>query len=73
MASLDKMTLNKVGLPAGESVDQDANGEPMPPWRWPTALHYVDGGLEQADAKEFVCVNCVIAECLAAMLRGFPR
>ena len=34
----------------------------MPPERWPTEFHYVDGGMEQADTKDFVCVNRVIAE-----------
>ena len=34
----------------------------MPPQRWPTEFHYVDGGLEQADATDFVCANCVIAK-----------
>ena len=36
VASLDNMTLNKVVLPAGESVYQDAKGQHMPPTRWPT-------------------------------------
>ena len=62
VASLANMTLNKVILPAGESVYQDAKGQPMPPQRWPTEFHYVDGGLEQADATDFVCVNRNIAE-----------
>ena len=31
VASLANMTLNKVALPAGESVYQDAKGQPMPP------------------------------------------
>ena len=35
-ACLDNMTLNKVVLPAGESVYQDAKGQSMPPQRWPT-------------------------------------
>ena len=34
----------------------------MPPERWPTEFHYVDGGLEEADATSFMCVNRVIAE-----------
>ena len=34
----------------------------MPPQRWPTEFHYVDGGLDQADATDFVCVNRIIAE-----------
>ena len=62
VASLDNMSLNKVLLPAGEGVYQDAKGEPMPPQRWPTEFYYVDGGLEQADTTDFVCVNRVIAE-----------
>ena len=56
------MTLNKVILPAGESVYRDAKGQSMPPQRWPTAFHYVHGGLEQADATDFMCVNRVIGE-----------
>ena len=60
--SLTNMTLNKVVLPAGESVYQDAKGQPMPPQRWPTEFHYVDGGLDQADTTDFVCVNRIIAE-----------
>ena len=62
VVSLTKMTLNKVVLPAGESVYQDAKGQPMPPQRWPTEFHYVDGGPEQADTTDFVCVNRIIAE-----------
>ena len=62
MVSLTNMTLNKVVLPVGESVYQDAKGQPMPPQRWPTEFHYVDGGLEQADTTDFVCVNRIIAE-----------
>ena len=31
VVSLTNMTLNKVILPAGESVYQDAKGQPMPP------------------------------------------
>ena len=62
VVSLTNMTLNRVVLPAGESVYQDAKGQPMPPQRWPTEFHYVDGGLEQADTTDFVCVNCIIAE-----------
>ena len=62
VVSLTNMTLNKVALPAGESVYQDAKGQPMPPQRWPTEFHYVDGGLEQADTTDFVCVNRIIAE-----------
>ena len=62
VVSLTNMTLNKVVLPAGESVYQNAKGQPMPPQRWPTEFHYVDGGLDQADATDFVCVNRIIAE-----------
>ena len=62
VVSLTNMTLNKVALPAGENVYQDAKGQPMTPQRWPTELHYVDGGLEQADTTDFVCVNRIIAE-----------
>ena len=62
VVSLINMTLNKVVLPAGESVYQDAKGQPMPPQRWTTEFHYVDGGLEQADTTDFVCVNRIIAE-----------
>ena len=62
VVSLTNMTLNKVVLPAGEGVYQDAKGQPMPPPRWPTEFHYVDGGLEQADTTDFVCVNSIIAE-----------
>ena len=50
VASLDHMTLSKVFLPAGESVYQDGKGQAIPPRSWPTEFHYVDGGLEQADA-----------------------
>ena len=62
VAPLDNMTLNKVVLPAGESVYQAAKGQPMPPQRWPTEIHFVDGGLEQADATDLVCANGLIAE-----------
>ena len=62
MVSLTNMTLNKVTLPGGESVYQDAKGQPMPPQIWPTEFHYVDGGLEQADTTDSVCVNRIIAE-----------
>ena len=34
----------------------------MRPQTWPTEFHYVDQGLEQADATNFVCVNRAIAE-----------
>ena len=56
------MTLNKVVLPVQQSVYEDTKGQPMPPHKWRTESSYVDGGLEQADATNFVCVNCVIAE-----------
>ena len=62
VVSLTNMTLNNVVLPARESVYQDAKGRPMPPGRWPTEFHYVDGGLEQTDTTDFVCVNRIIAE-----------
>ena len=62
VVSLTNMTSNKVLLPAGESVYRDAKGQPMPPQRWPTEFHYVDGGLEHADTTDFVCVNRIIAE-----------
>ena len=62
VVSLTNMTLNKVVLPAGESVYQDAKGQPMPPQRWPTEFYYVDGGLDQADTTDFVCVNRIVAE-----------
>ena len=62
VVSLTNRTLNKVGLPAGESVYQDAKGQLMPPQRWPTEFHYVDAGLEQADTTDFVSVNRIIAE-----------
>ena len=39
------LTLNKVILPAGESVYQNAKGQPIPSQRWPTEFHYVDDGL----------------------------
>ena len=52
VVSLTNMTLNKVVLPVGESVYQDAKGQPMPLQRWPTQFHYVDWGLEQADTTE---------------------
>ena len=61
LASLDNRTLNKVILPPGESVYQDAKGQPVPPQRWPGEFPCVDGGLEHADATDFVCVNRVIA------------
>ena len=41
MVLLTNITLNKVVPPAGESVYQDAKGQPMPPHRWPTEFHYV--------------------------------
>ena len=66
------MTLNKVVLPAGESVYQDAKGQRMPPQRWPTEFHYVDGGLEQADTTEFACVHRIIAEPWRQYFAVFP-
>ena len=62
VVSLTNLTLNKVVLPAGESVYQDAKGQPMPPQRWPTEFHYVDEGLDQANTTDFVCFNRIIAE-----------
>ena len=62
VALLDNMTLNKVVLPAGESVYQDAKEQPMPPQERPTEFHYVDGSLENADATDFLYVNRVIPE-----------
>ena len=62
VALLANLTLNKVILPAGESVYQDAEGQPMTPQRWPKEFHYVDAGLEQADATDLVCVQQVGAE-----------
>ena len=62
MASVDNINRNKVVLPAGESGYQDAKQQPMPPERWPTEFQYVDGGPDQSDATDFVCVNRVIAE-----------
>ena len=47
VVSLTNLTLNKVVLPAGESVFQDAKGRPMPPQRWQKEFHYVDGGLNR--------------------------
>ena len=34
----------------------------MPPQRWPTEFHYLDGGPEQADTTDVVAVNRIIAE-----------
>ena len=62
VVSLTNMTLNKVVLSAGESVYQDAKGQPMPAQRWPAKFHLVDGGLELAGTTAFVCVNRMIAE-----------
>ena len=72
VASLNNMTLNKVVLPAFESVYQDAKGQLMPPQRWPTKFNYVDGGLEQADATDLLCMNRVIAESWRQCLAIFP-
>ena len=44
----------------------------MPPQRWPREFHYVDGGLEQADATVFVCVSRVIAEPWRQCFAVFP-
>ena len=69
VALLDNVTLSKVALPAGESVHQDAKGQPMPPQRRSTKFHFVDCGLEPTDATDFLCVNRMTAEpwrqCLA--------
>ena len=50
MPSLTCMILNKVVLPARESVYKEAKGQPMPPRRWPTGFHYVHGAL----LREFI-------------------
>ena len=71
VVSLTNMTLSKVALPAGESVYQDAKRQPMPPQRWPTEFHYVDGGLEQAYHRLRVC-QPHHSRTLEAMLCGFP-
>ena len=53
----------KQGRPTGwRECLSDAKGQPMPPQRLPTEFHYVDGGLDQADTTDFVCVNRIIAE-----------
>ena len=62
VVSLTNMTFDMGVLPAGESVYEDAKGEPMPSQRWPTDFHHLDGNLEQAHATDCVFVNCVIAE-----------
>ena len=62
LVSLTKMTLNNVVLPGGDCDYKDAKGQSMPLQRWLTEFHYVDGGLKQADARDFVCVNSLIAE-----------
>ena len=62
MPLLNNMTLNNVVLLVAEGVYQDRKEQPMPPQRWPTQFHYVGGGLEQANATDFVCVNRVITE-----------
>ena len=71
MVLLTNVTLNKVVLPDGESVYQDAKGQPMPPQRWPPTFHYVDGGLKQADATDFVSFDRVTAkpwrQCFAVL------
>ena len=72
VASLDNMTLSKVVLPAGESIYQDAKGQPMPPQRWQREFYYVDGGVERADTTDFVCANRVIAEPWRQCFAVFP-
>ena len=73
LLSLTNMTLNKVVLPAGESVYRDARGQPMPPQRWRTEFYDVNRGLlEQADATDFVCVNRVLAEPWRQCFAGSP-
>ena len=62
VTSLTNMTLNMVVLPADKTVYGDANLQPMPPQRWPTEFHHVDGGLEQANATDLLCFNSVIAQ-----------
>ena len=62
VASLNNMTLKKVVLPAGDSVYQDAKRQPMPPQRGPTEFPYLEGGLKQANATDFLCVDRLIAE-----------
>ena len=62
MVSLTHKTLNKVVLLAAESAYKDAKGQPMPPLGWRTEFHHVDGGLEQANTMDVVCVNRLIAE-----------
>ena len=66
------MTLNKVVLPAGESVHWDAKGQPMQPQRWPTEFYYVNRGPVQADATDFVCVNRVIVPLSRQCFAGSP-
>ena len=41
VVSLTNMTLNKVVLPAGGGVYQDAKRQPMPPQRWPTDFNWM--------------------------------
>ena len=72
VVSLTNMTLNEVVIPAGECADQDTRGQPMPAQRWPTEFYYGDGGLEQAEAKDFVCVNRVIADPWRQCFTGTP-
>ena len=64
VVSLTNMTFKRVVLPAGERVYLDDKQQPMPPKRWPTKFHYVDGGPEQADGTDFVCFNRLTAEPL---------
>ena len=60
VVSLTNRTLKKVVLRAGESVFQDAKGQPMPAQRWPTEFGHVDRGWEQADTTDLACVKHVI-------------
>jgi len=68
--SLETMTLNKTTIPEGESVYQDAMGQALPPQRWRTSFHCVDGSLDQEGSQDSWCVNRIVAEpwrlCFAA-------
>ena len=55
VVSLTNMTLNKVVLPAGESVYQDAKGQPVPPQRWPTEFTMWMGALIRPTLR----ISCV--------------
>ena len=57
------MTLNKVVLPAGESVYQDAKGQPhaTPEDGQRNSTMWM-GALIRPDTTDFVCVNRIIAE-----------